>query len=62
MHQYHDLGAICCVVQVARQIAVPTNDNQVRAKLREHGEAICLFGETVRAPRYPSNMTREDHL
>ena len=40
-------------MQVARQIAVPTNDNQVRAKLREHGEAICLFGETVRAPDSP---------
>ena len=33
--------------QIARQIAVPTNDNQVRARLREFGEAICLFGETV---------------
>ena len=29
----------------ARELAVPTNDNQVKLKLREAGEPICLFGE-----------------
>ena len=29
----------------ARELAVPTNDNSVKLKLREFGEAICLFGE-----------------
>eukprot|EP01102_Stenamoeba_stenopodia_P015127 TRINITY_DN5120_c0_g1_i1.p1 TRINITY_DN5120_c0_g1~~TRINITY_DN5120_c0_g1_i1.p1 ORF type:complete len:532 (+),score=123.89 TRINITY_DN5120_c0_g1_i1:167-1762(+) len=29
----------------ARQIAVPTNDNVVKQRLRELGEPICLFGE-----------------
>ena len=29
----------------ARQLAVPTNDAHVRARLRELGEPICLFGE-----------------
>jgi len=51
-----DCGFI--LVQIARQIAVPTNDNQVRAKLREHGEAICLFGETVSWLTKPSALDR----
>ena len=29
----------------ARELAVPTNDNSVKLKLRDFGEAICLFGE-----------------
>lgn len=29
----------------ARELAVPTNDNAVKLKLREYGEPICLFGE-----------------
>jgi len=28
-----------------RQLAVPTGDAQVKAKLREFGEAVCIFGE-----------------
>lgn len=31
----------------ARQIAVPTTDAMVRARLRELGEPITLFGEQV---------------
>jgi len=29
----------------ARELAVPTNDNQVKLKLREYGEPICLYAE-----------------
>lgn len=29
----------------ARNLAVPTDDNRVKARLRELGEPICLFGE-----------------
>ncbi|XP_065829945.1 U4/U6 small nuclear ribonucleoprotein Prp4-like [Oscarella lobularis] len=29
----------------ARAIAVPTDDTQIKARLREFGEPICLFGE-----------------
>jgi U4/U6 small nuclear ribonucleoprotein PRP4 len=29
----------------ARDLAVPTNDNAVKLKLREYGEPICIFGE-----------------
>ena len=29
----------------ARELAVPTNDNAVKLKLREYGEAIVIFGE-----------------
>ena len=32
----------------ARAMAVPTDDSKVRAKLREIGEPITLFGERVR--------------
>jgi len=31
----------------ARTTAVPTDDNKVRARLREVGEPITLFGERV---------------
>ncbi|KAJ2312796.1 hypothetical protein IWW54_001886, partial [Coemansia sp. RSA 2705] len=31
--------------QLARSIAVPTNDAQVKETLRSHGHPICLFGE-----------------
>lgn len=31
----------------ARELAVPTNDNAVKLKLREYGEPICLFGEAA---------------
>jgi U4/U6 small nuclear ribonucleoprotein PRP4 len=33
----------------ARSMAVPTDDNRVKARLREIGEPITLFGERVRA-------------
>lgn len=32
----------------ARTMAVPTDDGRVRARLREIGEPITLFGERVR--------------
>ena len=32
----------------ARSLAVPTDDNKVKARLREIGEPITLFGERVR--------------
>jgi U4/U6 small nuclear ribonucleoprotein PRP4 len=32
----------------ARAMAVPTDDNRVRQRLREIGEPITLFGERVR--------------
>jgi hypothetical protein len=35
--------------RIARTIIVPTNDDQVRLKLREIGEPITLFGERVRS-------------
>jgi U4/U6 small nuclear ribonucleoprotein PRP4 len=33
----------------ARSMAVPTDDNRVKARLREIGEPITLFGERVRS-------------
>lgn len=33
----------------ARNLAVPTDDNKVKARLREIGEPITLFGERVSA-------------
>lgn len=33
----------------ARSLAVPTDDNRVKARLREIGEPITLFGERVRS-------------
>jgi U4/U6 small nuclear ribonucleoprotein PRP4 len=33
----------------ARSMAVPTDDNRVKARLREIGEPITLFGERVSA-------------
>lgn len=33
----------------ARNLAVPTDDGRVKARLREIGEPITLFGERVRA-------------
>ena len=33
--------------KVAKQVAVPTNDLQVREQLRRLGEPICFFGETI---------------
>jgi U4/U6 small nuclear ribonucleoprotein PRP4 len=32
----------------ARTMAVPTDDNRVKARLREIGEPITIFGERVR--------------
>lgn len=32
----------------ARSLAVPTDDNKVKTRLREIGEPITLFGERVR--------------
>lgn len=34
----------------ARSLAVPTDDNRVKARLREIGEPITIFGERVRIP------------
>jgi hypothetical protein len=43
----------------ARAMAVPTDDTRVRARLREIGEPITLFGERVRVqpPVHPPTMT-----
>ena len=40
-------SARCMQCQVARAVAVPTNDVQVRERLRAIGEPICFFGESV---------------
>jgi hypothetical protein len=40
----------------ARSMAVPTDDNRVKARLREIGEPITLFGERVRKLRYEHHM------
>ena len=40
----------------ARAMAVPTDDNRVKARLREIGEPITLFGERVR-PVHPTDQT-----
>ena len=37
----------------ARTMAVPTDDGRVRARLREIGEPITLFGERVSHERCP---------
>jgi len=38
----------------ARTMAVPTDDNRVKARLREIGEPITLFGERVGGGNVPS--------
>jgi U4/U6 small nuclear ribonucleoprotein PRP4 len=40
----------------ARSMAVPTDDNRVKARLREIGEPITLFGERVRSLSDPSGL------
>jgi U4/U6 small nuclear ribonucleoprotein PRP4 len=40
----------------ARAMAVPTDDNRVKARLREIGEPITLFGERVRLV-HPTSLT-----
>lgn len=40
----------------ARAMAVPTDDNRVKARLREIGEPITLFGERVRLV-HPNYLT-----
>jgi U4/U6 small nuclear ribonucleoprotein PRP4 len=40
----------------ARALAVPTDDNRVKARLREIGEPITLFGERVRRMT-PTHLT-----
>ena len=40
----------------ARAMAVPTDDNRVKARLREIGEPITLFGERV-CPVHPTGLT-----
>ena len=40
----------------ARNLAVPTDDNRVKARLREIGEPITLFGERVR--RISSSLSK----
>ena len=44
----------------ARTMAVPTDDNRVKLRLREIGEPITLFGERVSfmAPLYYNVMTK----
>ena len=37
----------------ARSMVVPTDDGRVRARLREIGEPITLFGERVRSTYVP---------
>lgn len=37
----------------ARTMAVPTDDNRVKARLREIGEPITIFGERVRLITIP---------
>jgi U4/U6 small nuclear ribonucleoprotein PRP4 len=39
----------------ARTMAVPTDDNRVKARLREIGEPITLFGERVSGQNCPFN-------
>lgn len=39
----------------ARSMAVPTDDNRVKARLREIGEPITLFGERVSCVHQFSN-------
>lgn len=39
----------------ARTMAVPTDDNRVKARLREIGEPITLFGERV-SPNVVGNL------
>lgn len=41
----------------ARTMAVPTDDGRVRARLREIGEPITLFGERVRRRVYDMRVT-----
>ena len=43
----------------ARELAVPTNDNSVKLKLREAGEPICLFGEA--APEDTPRQAFKEH-
>ena len=40
----------------ARNLAVPTDDNKVKARLREIGEPITLFGERVRTIALPYTL------
>lgn len=40
-------------------MAVPTDDNRVKARLREIGEPITLFGERVRAPQFGHKLCSE---
>lgn len=43
----------------ARQLAVPTDDGRVRARLRELGEPQCLFAEGVSlVPRLPCSFEK----
>ena len=44
----------------ARAMAVPTDDNRVKARLREIGEPITLFGERVRLD-YPNGLTEHKY-
>ena len=32
--------------KLARSVPIPTNDKEVKMRLRELGKPICLFGET----------------
>jgi U4/U6 small nuclear ribonucleoprotein PRP4 len=43
----------------ARALAVPTDDGRVRARLRELGEPITLFGERVRAAAVRCGAARD---
>ena len=46
----------------ARTMAVPTDDNRVKARLREIGEPITLFGERVRFSDTSIRSWSEMHL
>jgi hypothetical protein len=48
----------------ARTMAVPTDDGRVKARLRELGEPICMFGEgvSVRCPVGPGMPSVADDL
>jgi len=41
----------------ARSLAVPTDDNKVKARLREIGEPITIFGERVRISLFRTRLS-----
>ena len=47
IHRQKELQEVIEKRKRARELAVPTNDNAVKLKLREYDEPIVLFGEQV---------------